>query len=84
MKSTSRLNSSNSSARKNNRFQSKFQQVKKIKIIEHNINKIGKDDLNKFKNLFANSFTTKNVTKIESHNLSYHKRLLNNNPYVDI
>ena len=88
MKSTSRVNSSNSSARKQggNRFLAKLQPTKKIKIVEHNINKMNQDDLSKFKSLFANSFTTKNQATAPTQNTNqmYQRKILNNNPYVDM
>jgi hypothetical protein len=41
--------------------------------------------LSKFKNLFANSFTTKNTNyHTQNTNQLINKKHLNNNPYVDI
>jgi hypothetical protein len=50
---------------------------------------MNQDDLSKFKSLFANSFNTKNNTKVNTQNMHnqnqlYNRKILSNNPYVDL
>jgi hypothetical protein len=45
---------------------------------------MNQNDLSKFKNLFANSFTTKNTSYHTQNTQLINKKHLNSNPYVDI
>ena len=45
---------------------------------------MNQDDLSKFKNLFANSFSSKNNKTTQKNNQLHHRKMLNNNPYVDL
>ena len=45
---------------------------------------MNQDDLSKFKNLFANSFSSKNNKTTQNNNQLHHRKMLNNNPYVDL